>query len=84
MFSIMEENGFLRPSRLLTGKESRFLFETTFNLPWSIGYIPGAEGLSAVAELSEKLCKKNPNLLYLLDRKHETLCIPIYAHPTLR
>ncbi|KZV72189.1 Ribokinase-like protein [Peniophora sp. CONT] len=49
MFTIMEDNGFLKPSRLLTG------------------YIPGAEGLSSVADLSEKLCKRNPNLLYLLD-----------------
>ncbi|OBZ73848.1 putative pyridoxal kinase BUD16 [Grifola frondosa] len=31
------------------------------------GYIPGAEALSAVKELAEKLRQKNPELLYLLD-----------------
>nr|GAT56618.1 predicted protein [Mycena chlorophos] len=31
------------------------------------GYIPGAEGLSAVADLVDKLKAKKPNLIYLLD-----------------
>ncbi|KAA1470285.1 Ribokinase-like protein [Dentipellis sp. KUC8613] len=49
LFTAMEENGFLRPSRLLTG------------------YIPGAEALTAVAELAKRLHEQNSELIYLLD-----------------
>ncbi|KAI0321034.1 Ribokinase-like protein [Amylostereum chailletii] len=49
IFDAMEQNGFLKPTRLLTG------------------YIPGAEGLSSVANLSSKLCERTPDLIYLLD-----------------
>ncbi|KAI0028936.1 Ribokinase-like protein [Vararia minispora EC-137] len=49
MFTIMKKNGFLRPTRLLTG------------------YVPGAEGLTSVAKLSEDLYGENPGLVYLLD-----------------
>ncbi|KAG6902347.1 hypothetical protein C0995_001144 [Termitomyces sp. Mi166 len=31
------------------------------------GYVPGAEGLSAVANLARKLKRERPNLIYLLD-----------------
>ena len=32
------------------------------------GYIPGAEGLSAVADFVTKLKERNPKAIYLLDR----------------
>lgn len=34
-----------------------------------LGYIPGAEALTAVATLAKKLHEANPDLIYLLDRK---------------
>jgi pyridoxal/pyridoxine/pyridoxamine kinase len=33
------------------------------------GYVPGAEALSALADFAAHLKAKNPNLLFVLDRK---------------
>ena len=42
------------------------------------GYIPGAEALSAVQKLAQKLKDAKPSLLYLLDR---TRSLSIYPKP---
>lgn len=64
----MEGNGLLHPERLLTGKSiiCQTLDVTQFR---GTGYIPGGEALSAVTDLARKLRERNPDLIYLLDRK---------------
>lgn len=37
-------------------------------ISYFLGYIPGAEALSAIHKLAEKLKHSKPNLIYLLDR----------------
>ena len=70
MFESMEENELLMPTRLLTGIQdfSGFFFLPYYFHKYFIGYIPGAESLSAVHKLAEKLKRSKPNLIYLLDR----------------
>ena len=68
MFQYMEENSLLQPERLLTGN---IIFVSYHHpgLSASTGYIPGGEALSSVLSLAQKLREKNPELIYLLDRK---------------
>lgn len=40
-----------------------------FNLVRFEGYIPGAEAVASVTSIAQKLRQKNPELIYLLDRK---------------
>ena len=74
-FESMEHNELLMPTRLLTGID---LFGSSFALLFTIfiGYIPGAESLSAIHKLAEKLKSSKPNLIYLLDRTSYTQFFP--------
>ena len=82
MFESMECNELLMPTRLLTGIDKHFpffLFVFFFTIARSfiyIGYIPGAESLSAVHKLADKLKSSKPNLIYLLDRTSNTRFSP--------
>lgn len=67
MFGVLESNEMLMPTRLLTGS-SILSLPTPPNKLLLPGYIPGAESLSAIADLVRKLKKERPNLIYLLDR----------------
>ncbi|KAF8513434.1 Ribokinase-like protein [Hysterangium stoloniferum] len=49
LFDVMNKNGLLNPSRLLTG------------------YVPGAEALRTISQVSRRLRNQNPSLIYLLD-----------------
>ncbi|KIJ55580.1 hypothetical protein M422DRAFT_24152 [Sphaerobolus stellatus SS14] len=49
IFEIMEKNGLLNPSRVLTG------------------YVPGAEALTVISGVIQRLREQNPNIIYLLD-----------------
>ena len=75
-FESMEYNELLMPTRLLTGIDDFFwifkilFFALLFTI--FIGYIPGAESLSAIHKLAEKLKHSKPNLIYLLDRTSST------------
>lgn len=69
MFETMEHNELLMPTRLLTGNPIFFAPQFKVLSPNHIlGYIPGADALSAIHKLAEKLKQRKPNLIYLLDR----------------
>jgi pyridoxine kinase len=74
MFFVMEQNGLLKPARILTGgypityKSPTSEMDTDIDVP-SAGYIFGAEALSVVADTVTKLLQHNPQIVYLLDRK---------------
>lgn len=65
IFQAMEHNELLRPTRLLTGETDTLFYDCSDNY---VGYIPGAEALSAVEKLASKLKHAKPSLIYLLDR----------------
>lgn len=66
----MKRNELLLPKRLLTGQIMSSLVHLIFYLSnMSTGYIPGAEGLSAVSELVRNLKQEKPELIYVLDRE---------------
>jgi pyridoxine kinase len=72
MFAIMEQNGLLKPTRVLTGRPHLI----TSNRPQRIGphkstpgFIFGADALSIVARTVTKLLQNDPNIIYLLDRE---------------
>ena len=80
-FESMEHNELLMPTRLLTGIDDFFwIFKLDFFFALLstifIGYIPGAEALSAIHKLAEKLKRSKPNLIYLLDRTLSTTFFP--------
>lgn len=86
-FESMEYNELLMPTRLLTGIDdffciSRipfFLFLPHLLSMFFIGYIPGAESLSAIHKIAEKLKHSKPNLIYLLDRTSSTwFFLPVF------
>jgi hypothetical protein len=70
MFSVLEENGFLKPTRVLTGKRFH-VCKMIYNSLYIIypGFIFGAEALSAVGRSVTKLLRNNPEIIYLLDRE---------------
>lgn len=75
MFSVMEQNGLLRPTRILTG---RLRPDNVKSPPLEMengdtdgpcpGFIFGAEALSIVAHTVTKLLQRDPQIIYLLDR----------------
>ena len=64
LFATMAQNELLSPDRLLTGTRLPIYLDLDSS---SVGYIPGAGPLNAVADLARKLRAQNPNLVYLLD-----------------
>jgi len=66
----MEENGLLRPKRLLTGHSHFFPNGDSKDSQYIRiqGYIPNAETLETVSVLAKKLRRNNRDLIYLLDR----------------
>ena len=73
MFSVMEQNGLLGPTRILTGRlrpdnvKSPALEMGHTDRPCP-GFIFGAEALSVVAHTVTKLLRHDPQIIYLLDR----------------
>jgi pyridoxine kinase len=67
---VLEYNEMLAHTRLLTGPNCKLLLFLSKTNNILVGYIPGAESLSAVADIVRKLKSKNPNLIYLLDRAY--------------
>ena len=57
----------LIPTRLLTGSSIQAIIASSLK-HFLLGYIPGAESLSAIGDLVRKLKKEKPGLIYLLDR----------------
>lgn len=66
IFQSMEQNELLMPTRLLTGSSNSYA--PISDDQHTVGYIPGAEALSAVEKLASKLKHSRPSLIYLLDR----------------
>lgn len=69
MFSVMRQNGFLRPSCILTGKVFAITLMSRHSMRFHTGFIFGAEALSVVARSVTKLLQDDPQIVYLLDRE---------------
>ena len=79
-FSAMEQNGLLKPTRILTGTlhprcKQYPQISRIVNGPWTLtiwplaGYIFGAEALSVVEHTVTKMLQREPHAIYLLDRE---------------
>jgi hypothetical protein len=82
MFESMEYNELLMPTRLLTGIDDFSFLPNYFTI--FIGYIPGAESLSAIHKIAEKLKHSKPNLIYLLDRTRFFPCQFLFLFANFR
>lgn len=66
-FDCMEKNGLLKPTRLLTGKVTLSCSSRVF-ATFSSGYVPDVDALVVISEIVRRLCHRDPNIIYLLDR----------------
>ena len=82
IFGGLERSELLAPTRLLTGLF--YWSHTVGGEPTDVvkGYVPGAEGLRAVAKLARKLKQERPDLIYLLDRAF-TFFLTLYVSSEL-
>lgn len=70
IFKAMEDNGLMRPVRVLTGARwtDWTLHRALLTEIRATGFIPGSEALKVVAELVKQLKTTRPSLPYILDR----------------
>ncbi|KAJ8518081.1 hypothetical protein ONZ45_g4815 [Pleurotus djamor] len=67
VFDGMKQNELFVQKRLVTGQSELNSEMHLLKISFREGYIPGAEGLSAVLELVRELKSRNPELIYVLD-----------------